>query len=105
MKIGLIGCGKVAVDSHLPAISAVDEFDLHAIWDPDEERRLFAKDAFRAPNAFPTPEAFFACDLVARTITSPALLHAKHLTHFLRKIASDATGQAMARRTNFLLKK
>ncbi|HEU0115386.1 MAG TPA: Gfo/Idh/MocA family oxidoreductase [Thermomicrobiales bacterium] len=45
MRIGVIGCGNVAVRGHLPAIAATDGMEVVAVADPTPERLAAAADA------------------------------------------------------------
>ncbi|MFM9108911.1 MAG: Gfo/Idh/MocA family protein [Chloroflexota bacterium] len=45
MRVGLIGCGNVAVSAHIPALLAVDGVDLVAAADPTPERLALAGDS------------------------------------------------------------
>lgn len=104
-RIGLMGCGAVASYGHLPAIQAVRELRLHALFDPDRERLVKAQKKFDVPNAFTDAEAFLSCGLDAVTVTSPAPFHrenvldaARHKLHVLceKPLAmNDAEARAM----------
>jgi predicted dehydrogenase len=45
MRIGVIGCGNVAVRVHLPAIAATEGMDVVAVADPTPERLAEAAEA------------------------------------------------------------
>ena len=45
MRLGLIGCGRIAELGYLPAIAAVREVELAAVADPSRERRMGIADA------------------------------------------------------------
>jgi len=75
LKIGLMGCGTVALYGHIPAILAIDDFSLHAVYDPFPDGLRGAQQKFGFPHAFTDLEAFFASGLDAVTITSPAPFH------------------------------
>jgi predicted dehydrogenase len=47
MRIGVIGCGNVAVRGHLPAIAATDGMEVVAVADPTPERLAAAAAAAR----------------------------------------------------------
>lgn len=74
-RIGLMGCGVVAGYGHLPAIAAVPELTLAAIFEPGEARRR--EIAALYPQAVPcaTEAEFFAQGLDAVAVTSPAPCH------------------------------
>ena len=78
-KIGLMGCGTVAGYGHLPAIRSVEELELVSIFDPNEENLRRAAERFEVPNAFTDVEQFFASDIEAVTITSPAPCHCQNV--------------------------
>ncbi len=74
-KIGLIGCGMVAMYGHLPAIVAVDGLELFAVLDPNPQSASRAQKQFGVAHAFTDAEAFFKCGIDAVSITSPAPVH------------------------------
>ncbi|MCP4641141.1 MAG: Gfo/Idh/MocA family oxidoreductase [bacterium] len=74
-RVGLMGCGTVAMYGHLPAIKNAEGLDLVSIFDPNEENLAKAKEKYGVPNAFTDAEAFFASDIDAISITSPAPCH------------------------------
>ena len=51
MKIAIIGCGKIANDAHLPALSLMDDVEIKYAVDLIEEKALAAKNKFNAKNA------------------------------------------------------
>ena len=38
IKVGIIGCGKVAVNHHFPSVRSINKIELYAISDNNEER-------------------------------------------------------------------
>lgn len=78
-KIGLIGCGSVAMEGHLPAIREVPGLQLHAIFDPDPARLRMARERFHPRHAFGSMEAFYRSGLDAVVVTSPAPAHCGHV--------------------------
>ena len=79
LRIGLIGCGRVASYGHLPAIAATPGLELSAICDPDVDRLDQVRQQFGVPDVFEDPEALCAHDLDAVAITSPMPYHAEHV--------------------------
>jgi predicted dehydrogenase len=75
MKIGLIGCGAVAGYGHLPAIQAVKELSLHAVFDPNPANLEAVRAQYQVPHAYTEADAFFRSGIEAVTITSPAPCH------------------------------
>lgn len=75
LKIGLIGCGKVAEYGHLPAIVQLPGLSLHAVLDPSEQALQQAQRNFDVPNVFTEADDFFCSGLDAVTVTSPAPFH------------------------------
>lgn len=69
-----MGCGHVATYGHLPAIAATRGLTLAALYDPNPAAAQAASQAFGAP-AFTDEAAFFATDLDAVVVTSPAPAH------------------------------
>jgi predicted dehydrogenase len=103
-RIGVMGCGNVAEFGHLPAIAAVPDLDLVALYDPIPARSE-ANAAKFGGQAFIDSAAFFAAglDVVAITSSAPAHLQnvldaAKHHVHVMceKPIAmTDAEGAQM----------
>ena len=52
IKIGLIGCGKVAVNRHLPALKHIKEAEVISVSDIDENRLNKAADKFKIKKRF-----------------------------------------------------
>lgn len=74
-RIGLMGCGVVAGYGHLPAIAAVSELDLAAVFEPSEARRREMAPKYPQAVFCATVEEFFAQRLDAVSVTSPAPCH------------------------------
>ena len=77
--VGLMGCGTVANYGHLPAIDETDGLELHAIYDPNEESLKEVQKKYNVTHAFSNEDDFFACELDAVTITSPAPCHKQNV--------------------------
>jgi len=75
MKVGLMGCGKVACYGHIPAIQESESLELLAVFDPTEEGRRLAIEKLGVPQAFGNIDDFFASGIEAVTIASPAPFH------------------------------
>jgi predicted dehydrogenase len=78
-RVGLMGCGTVAMYGHLPALAASEGLELAAVFDPDSTRLKAAQDEFAVPRAFTETELFFTSDLDAVVITSPAGVHLQNV--------------------------
>ncbi|MCC7362154.1 MAG: Gfo/Idh/MocA family oxidoreductase [Anaerolineales bacterium] len=77
IRIGLIGCGRLAQQVHLPLLQHLPDFQLTALAESDPARR--AEAARRAPpaRAFESAEALLASGLAeAVLISTPSHLHA-----------------------------
>lgn len=79
MKVGLMGCGAVADFGHLPAITATNGVELHAVYDPNPERAQQAAEKFGAGGAFSGRDAFFDSGLDAVVISSPPATHRENV--------------------------
>ncbi len=79
LKIGLMGCGAVALYGHLPAIQEAAGLDLFAIYDPHEPNLAAAQEKFGVPHAFSDQQAFFESGIEAVSITSPAPCHRQNV--------------------------
>lgn len=74
-KIGVIGCGMIAEKGHLPALQQVPELQLYALYDRDFERAKDLQRRFDASHAYPTEEDFYASDIDAIVVCTPAPVH------------------------------
>ncbi|MEI8309127.1 MAG: Gfo/Idh/MocA family oxidoreductase [Verrucomicrobiota bacterium] len=74
-KIGLMGCGVVAVYGHIPAILETSELQLHAVYDPNEATLRRVQERFGIPHAFSDAKEFFQSGIAGVSITSPAPFH------------------------------
>ena len=77
-KIGLMGCGTVAMYGHLPAIKQADGLELFAVFDPVATAAETAKKTFGVPQAFTDVEQFYRSGIEAVSITSPAPFHERN---------------------------
>ena len=50
IKVGLIGCGRIAMVAHLPALRSIKKAVLAALADSDEERLMKASSRFGVKN-------------------------------------------------------
>lgn len=78
-KVGIIGCGMIAELGHIPAIKQVPGIQLYALYDPNFSRATLLQSWFDVPHAFPDEEAFFASDIDAMIICTPAPVHYKNV--------------------------
>lgn len=78
-RIGLMGCGQVAVYGHIPAIQETPDAELYAVFEPNPERAREIQKRFGIPLAFHRTEDFFASGIEAVTITSPAPCHRENV--------------------------
>lgn len=74
-KIGVIGCGMIAEKGHLPALQHVPELQLYALYDRDFERAKELQRRFDVSHAYPTEEEFYASNVDAIVICTPAPVH------------------------------
>lgn len=74
-KIGVIGCGMIAEKGHLPALQHVPELRIHALYNRDVERARDLQRQFDATHAYETEEEFFASDVDAIVVCTPAPVH------------------------------
>ena len=74
-KIGILGCGMIAELGHLPALKYVAGLEVHAVFDVSWNRALAMQSRFQIPHAFPTEKAFWASDIDAVVICTPAPFH------------------------------
>lgn len=79
IKIGILGCGMIAERSHLPSLAKVSGLRVQTIYDVDPVRTLSLQSKFNIPEAAKTEEAFWASDIQAIVICTPAPLHHEHV--------------------------
>ncbi len=70
-----MGCGHVALASHLPAIAETEGLTLHAVYDPDPACLAQAIGRFGKTEAYGDIRPFFESGLDAVVVTSPAYAH------------------------------
>ncbi len=76
MRVGVIGCGKIARVLHLNEYSLNPEADIVAVCDNDEERRSFCAAKFSAPKAYTDHKKMLAAEkLDAVSVCLPNFLH------------------------------
>jgi predicted dehydrogenase len=78
-NIGLMGCGLIADYGHIPAINETPGLRLVSLYDPDPARAYFLQGKHNVPHAFTNSEAFFASDIDAVAIASPAPCHRQNV--------------------------
>lgn len=79
MRIGLMGAGSVADFGHAPAIRAVEGLELAAIYDPTPGKAATFAHNHGSPLGTDDLSAFFAANLDAVTIASPAGAHLQNV--------------------------
>lgn len=103
IRIGVVGCGEVANFGHLPAIVSNPQFQVAALFDPNEDRLTATAEKFGNPPSFRDIASFYRTGLDAVVIASPApthrenvLLAAKQGVHVLcEKPISDDEDEAV----------
>lgn len=77
LRLGLIGCGRIAEQGYLPALAGIDSVELTAVADPDHERRqLIGRLMTAEPAAFGSAEELIASRLVdAVVVAGPVDTH------------------------------
>ncbi len=79
IRIGLMGAGTVANYGHLPVLKDSPRYKLHAIYEPDPERRRTMAEKFGVPHQYGDVRAFMRSGIDAVTITSPAPRHLENI--------------------------
>ncbi len=75
IRIGIVGCGEVANFGHLPAIVSSGEYQVAALFDPNEERLATTAAKFGNPPTYKDLTNFYRANLDAVVIASPAPTH------------------------------
>lgn len=78
-NIGLIGCGMIAEKGHIPALKQASDLHLHALYDTSFDRATDLQKWFDIPHAYRTEEEFFAADLDAIVVCTPAPVHHRNV--------------------------
>jgi predicted dehydrogenase len=77
LRLGLVGCGRLAELGYVPALASLDEVELAAAADPDARRRALI--ATNGTRAFASADALLEDGAVdALIVASPAREHARH---------------------------
>jgi len=79
MRLGLMGCGVIALGRHVPAILRTEGLELHAALEPDEGRRRLLHEDLGVPFVFADAEAFFSSGVEAVTVASSAPAHEENV--------------------------
>lgn len=81
VKVGLIGCGRIAEISHLPAYQVVKKAQLVAVADINAERAKWTAERFGIRNYYSDPtKVIERKDIDAVDICLPTYLHSKYIT-------------------------
>lgn len=83
-KVGLLGCGTIALGRHVPAILETPGVELHAVCEPHEGRRALLREDLGVPCVFAEPEPFFASGVDVVSVVSPAPVHPEHVLGAVR---------------------
>lgn len=84
-RVGLMGCGRVAMYGHLPALADSPSLELAAIYDPDPGNLEKARERFDVPVACTDTDAFYEAGLDAVAVTSPAPCHHENVLEAARR--------------------
>lgn len=77
VKLGIVGCGEVAIHKHLPALASVPGVEIAAVADLEENRRNLAGDRFGIRRRFPDAATLLEqADVDAVGVCVPPALHA-----------------------------
>jgi predicted dehydrogenase len=79
-KIGVLGCGMIAEQGHMPALKQIHGLTLHAVYDIAWNRALAMQAKFQIWHAFLTEKAFWESDIDAVVICTPAPFHLANVT-------------------------
>jgi predicted dehydrogenase len=78
IRVGLIGCGRIAQHAHLPALAALDGVEISALADLDEGRRVSCREQVpKAPTFSDYRELLERAEIEAMVICLPPALHAE----------------------------
>ena len=80
IRLGLIGCGLIAEQGHLPAIADTQGLQVVSALDPDVGRLAAVRDRFGIAATFTEAADFFRSDIDAVVICSPAPVHHHDVT-------------------------
>lgn len=79
IRIGIVGCGEVANFGHLPAIVSNPQYQVAALFDPNEDRLASTAAKFDNPPTFKDLASFYRVGLDAVVIASPAPTHRENV--------------------------
>ena len=78
-RLGLMGCGLVAIYGHLPALAQTEGVELTAVYDPSGAQLAALRKLWPEVQVFDDMDAFLASGIDAVTITSPAPCHLENI--------------------------
>ncbi|MGI6595850.1 MAG: Gfo/Idh/MocA family oxidoreductase [Elusimicrobia bacterium] len=78
IKFGVIGAGGIAQTAHIPSLKRIEEAEITAIADINQEKLLYVKDTFDIKNTFTDWEKMLETDIDAVVVASPNTFHAQH---------------------------
>lgn len=85
VRVGVIGCGKIAQTRHLPELLDNPDAQLAAVCDPDGDRAKTVAESFGVPQAYDSHEPLLASsDIDAVVVCAPNALHAEISLQALR---------------------
>jgi len=78
IKIGIVGCGWIAENAHLPTIKLNDNAEVFAVYDLQMERCLKLAASFNIPHVFDDYDEFLQSEVDAVIIATPNFTHADY---------------------------
>jgi myo-inositol 2-dehydrogenase / D-chiro-inositol 1-dehydrogenase len=77
LRLGLIGCGRVAEERHLPILARVPGVQVTALSDVDQERLTRTANKFRIANTYTDYRMLLQSDVDAVAVLAPTQFHAE----------------------------
>jgi predicted dehydrogenase len=78
-RIGLMGCGVVAMEAHLPVLAQIPDLKVVAVYDPNEAAARKAAQLFGVPRHTTSQETFFKTPMDGVSICSSAPAHYRNV--------------------------
>ncbi|MDZ7730943.1 MAG: Gfo/Idh/MocA family oxidoreductase [Natrialbaceae archaeon] len=83
-KVGVVGCGSIAKERHIPALKANPRISLSTVYDHHWPNAEKTAEDYNIQNIYDDYELFLASDLDLVTISTPPFTHAEYTVKALK---------------------
>lgn len=78
IKVGIIGCGWISENAHIPSLLKIQEVKITAVYDINSTRAYYISEKFRIDHAYNDIEEFVNSGIEAAVIATPNFTHADY---------------------------